>query len=72
MLRQTFSHTTCRNIIELGLTFLKRIKMFTSGFLEDLDRLRKLKKNSLDDSIRFPDACLFIILHFDVFLFQKQ
>ena len=42
----------------LGHTFLNKTKISISCFLDDIDRLRKLKKNSLDGYQAFLGARL--------------
>jgi hypothetical protein len=48
-----------RDSIMLGQSFSDNTKVPISCFLEDIDRLRELKKKSLNVSRSFPDACPF-------------
>ena len=50
----------------LGQTFSANTQIFISCFLEDIDGIRKLKKNEIDGSLCFSGARPFISM---IFLF---
>ena len=71
MLGQTFSEALCRSFITLGESLSTNNKMFTSGFPEDIARLQKMKKSSLDGSQSVSGANLIHIYNFMGFGFSN-
>ena len=56
---ELLAKTSSRNILMLRQTFSGNIKIAILCFLEDVDRVWKLKKDSLDGSRSVPFARLF-------------